>query len=125
MKQIQNVCKNYKKTLKYCASTAKESENIAKKNVLKQSQQELLGQFSSTVEQDCTTKEDDFRAVFLKPGVATHLCVANILQCVAKNLKLKVFAEIFVRLLFVLSSRHYKFGRLSINKTRQRLMNQN
>jgi hypothetical protein len=25
----------------------------------------------------------------------------------------------------VLSSRHYKFGRLSINKTRPRLMNQN
>jgi hypothetical protein len=112
--------------LKYCASTAKESENIAKKKKnLKQPQHELLGQFSSTVEQDCTTKEDDFRAVFLKPGVATHLCVANILQCVTKNLKLKVFAEIFVRLLFVLSSRHYKFGRLSINKTRPMLMNQN
>ncbi len=26
------------------------------------------------------------RPVFLKPGVATHLCVAEILQCVAKLL---------------------------------------
>ncbi len=25
------------------------------------------------------------RAVVLKPGVATHLCVADILQCVAKK----------------------------------------
>jgi hypothetical protein len=25
--------------------------------------QELLGQFSSTVEQDCTTKKDDFRVL--------------------------------------------------------------
>jgi len=42
-------------------------------------------------------------AVVLKPGVATHLCVAKILQCVAKNITnqkqsitadtLKVFAE--------------------------------
>ncbi len=33
------------------------------------------------------------RAVVLKPGVATHLCVAKILQCVAKIFLVKVFSE--------------------------------
>jgi hypothetical protein len=31
------------------------------KKTRSENKQELLGQFSSTVEQDCTTKKDDFR----------------------------------------------------------------
>ncbi len=36
---------------------------IGKKRGQIQTKQELLGQFSSTVEQDCTTKKDDFRVL--------------------------------------------------------------
>jgi hypothetical protein len=32
-------------------------------------------------------KKVDPNAVFLKPGVATHLCVAKIIKCVAKSSK--------------------------------------